>query len=53
MLGVMLCLAEFSAFVIVQLVDHDDIFSRNIVLARLNAADLPEFKVKGTDPIAG
>jgi hypothetical protein len=54
MLGIMLCLVEFFSFVIVQLVDQDDFFdSRDIVFARLNDADLAEFKAKSGDPVTG
>ncbi len=54
MLGIMFCLVELSAFLIVQLVDHDDFFdSRDLVFARLNDADLAEFKAKSGDPVTG
>lgn len=54
MLGIMVGLVELLSFVIVQLVDHDDFFdSRETVFARLNDADLAEFKAKSADPVMG
>jgi hypothetical protein len=54
MIAIMLCLVELSSFVIVQLVDRDDFFdTRDIVFARLNEADLAEFKAKSADPVMG
>jgi hypothetical protein len=54
MAAITLCLVELSSFVIVQLVDRDDFFdSRDIVFARLNDADLAEFKAKSADPVMG
>lgn len=54
MLGVMLCLVELISFVTVQFVDRDDFFdTRDLVFARLNDADLAEFKVKSADPVSG
>ncbi len=54
MVAIMLCLVELSSLVIVQLVDSDDFFdSRDVVFARLNDADLAEFKARSADPVMG
>lgn len=54
MLVIMASLVELAAFIIAQLVDHDDFFdSRDVVFARLNEADLAEFKAKSGDPVTG
>jgi len=54
MLGILLCLVEGLSFAIVQWVDRDYFFdSRDIVFARLNDADLAEFKAKSGDPVTG
>ncbi|MEZ5504166.1 MAG: hypothetical protein R3E50_16475 [Halioglobus sp.] len=54
MLAFTLCLVELCAFAISKLVDPDDFFdSREVVFARLNEADLAEFKAKSADPVTG
>jgi hypothetical protein len=54
LLGLMLCLLELFAFLTVRFLDPDDFFdSREMVLGRLNEADLAEFKLKGSDPVMG
>lgn len=54
LLGFVLAAVELLAFVAVQFVDRDDFFdSRDIVFARLNEADLADFRLKGADPLTG
>ena len=54
MLTIMLCLVEFSSFVLVQLIDQGDFFdSRDVVLARLSEDGLAKFKLKSGTAVTG